>query len=590
MDIPDMINRRQFIQAAMIVPALGILGVNFGNAKSGEGITMSTKEDVIKRLNSPFHKRLFDNTYQSLVHRISADGYLPESLTGAYSGMFPRTAGPYVFLMLEEKGLKNARNILNFILESTELSHMNRIPHVIGPEQKENPPIINARNPGQLFHYVPLYRLDQPNYGGAQPFKASSERLYAVDVWLTSVNAKGILTVEIVRNANDPTAIATWTKTINEFINGWVNAKFDESFKLQTETDYAIRLSFKGEGNMIWWGLDEVTDNPFVGAYSHDKPPIGWQLHKDHVTAFALDFGSLDYAQKDEIPILSDSDQPDGQYSVLLAWARYVAQSEDRGFEDQTYRQVSHLADQATDMPYMNMGWGTTATYLIRNPCFEHSREGRFWDCYDLLTQSFVAETWRELIPIAKRREDWEHFYKWQRALNELESGIQQNLTMQLGGKTIYAEMRLPDGGKGVIYDGISWVNLSPVAAGWRGANPDILDNTIHAYRQVAMFPWRGLNLLAAEWNPPNKIARMVIGKQWAWEFMFSIEHKEWDRTCSLLDFLEQANSDPIFAESFTVSPDGKISMSDPGNGEQTSWYAWSIVRSRHILAKETAS
>jgi heme/copper-type cytochrome/quinol oxidase subunit 2 len=89
---------------------------------------------------------------------------------------------------------------------------------------------------------------------------------------------------------------------------------------------------------------------------------------------------------------------------------------------------------------------------------------------------------------------------------------------------------------------------------------------------------------LGAEWNPPDRIARAVIGKQWAWEFLYSVERGEWNRACELLNFLEKANNNPLFAECFWLSPDGKINLSDPGNGEQTSWYVWAISRARKIL------
>jgi hypothetical protein len=208
----------------------------------------------------------------------------------------------------------------------------------------------------------------------------------------------------------------------------------------------------------------------------------------------------------------------------------------------------------------------------------------RFWDCYDLLTQVFTAEAWREMLPIAKRRGDWEHYYKWREALSRLERGIREFLTMEIDGKRIYPEMRLPDGGAGKIYDGLSWVNLSPIAAGWRGADEEILRATIEEYRKRAFFDWEGFKLLGAEWNPPDKIARAVIGKHWAWEFLYSIERGEWDRACELLNFLEKANNNPLFAECFWLSPEGKMNLNDPGNGEQTSWYVWAISRARKIL------
>lgn len=545
----------------------------------------ATKEDVLKLLKSPFHQRLFQSTYQSLLERLHPSGYLPESLTGAYGGEFPRTLGPYVFLLLENGEFEKARKTLKYVLDATFLAGMNRIPHVIGPAYEEREPQPDKANPGQILHFIPLYRLDLPDYGGAQPFKASSSLLYAVEVWLSKeAEAKGVLKVEIAHQLEGE-AIASLdipTEKIRE--RGWTRAVFPKPLPLKEGDNYLIRLSFEGKGTVVWWGLNDVGDNPFGGAYSFDKLPIGWVFHKDHITAFALDFGSLRHKEKRNIPILCKADQPDGHYHIILAWARYVTVSGDSDFEELTYSQVAKLADLATDMPYMNMGWGTTATFLIRNPCFEHSREVRFWDCYDLLTQVFTAEAWREMLPIAKKRGDWEHYYKWQATLSQLERGINEFLTIQMDGEKIYAEMRLPDGASGKIYEGLSWVNLSPIAAGWKGADEEVLRATVSAYRKRALFDWQGFKLLGAEWNPPDRVARAVIGKQWAWEFLYCVGRGEWARACELLDFLEKANSAPLFAECFSLSPEGEIHLSDPGNGEQSAWYVWAISRARKIL------
>ncbi|MGC9261714.1 MAG: hypothetical protein ACP5I8_16750, partial [Phycisphaerae bacterium] len=84
----------------------------------------ATRKDVLKLLNAPFQKKLFQNTYESLVRRVAPDGYLPESLTGAYGGMFPRTVGPYVFLMLETHQWGIAKKVLQYTLEATAQAHL----------------------------------------------------------------------------------------------------------------------------------------------------------------------------------------------------------------------------------------------------------------------------------------------------------------------------------------------------------------------------------------------------------------------------------------------------------------------------------
>ena len=584
----------------------------------------ATRNDLVKLLNSPFQKKLFQNTYESLVHRVAPDGYLPESLTGAYPGMFPRTVGPYVFLMLEKHQWGIAKKVLGYTLEATALSHLHRVPHVIGPANSGIMPEIDRANPGQTLHAIGLYNLKVPDFGGAQPFKAISGKLYGADMWISG-NAEGKLRAAVVASPTDqhPFAVATISATTLSSQGGWVRVQFKKPVLLQKGTVYDLRLSFEGNGSVTWWGVNNVGENPYGGSYSFDKPPVGWRLHPSYLTAFALDYGTLKYRrQRMKIPVISDQDQPDGQYSVILAWARYIATTHDTAFENATYNQVARLTNLATDMPYLNIDT-SLSTDLVRNPCFEHSREGRFWDTYDLLTQVFTAEAWREMIPIAKARGDMAHVDKWQTALNELQYGIRHYLTRRLDGKLIYAEMRLPNGYGGKIYTGLSWVNLSPIAAGWKGVNPEILRATVAAYRKRATFQWNGFHILGCEWNPPGirhiytvkksgwvitrmpirraRINHSLIGKEWAWEFLYSVQQKRWARARHLLEFLRKAYQEqvlakpfpktykePVFAECFWFQPKGKVAFSDPGNGEQCSWYCWAITTARKILTAHT--
>ena len=586
---------------------------------------IATRKDVLELMNSPFQKQLFENTYESLVRRLAPDGYVPESLNGFYPGMFPRSASAYVFLMLETHQWVVAKKVLRYILQATALSRLHRIPHVIGPAYLNVLPEIDHANPGQMLHSISLYNITAPNFGGAQPFKANGNNLYGVDMWLSSNGGThGPLRVAIVRSSADQRPLAV-TSISAKFVSPqgvWVRAKFKQPVSLRRGTVYDLRIQFKGTGSVDWWGVNNAAANPYGGSYSYDKPPLGWRRHPSYLTAFALDYGTLKYKRVTVIPVISSAVQPDGQYSVILAWARYITSTHDTAFENATYEQVARLTDLATGMPYLNIDT-SLSTDLVRNPCFEDSREGRFWDTYDLLTQVFTAEAWRKMIPIAKARGDLGHVQKWQTALNELQYGIQRYLTRRLGGKLIYAEMRLPNGYGGKIYTGLSWVNLSPVAARWKGANPTILSNTVAAYWKRSTFSWDGFHILGCQWNPPGirhiytvtksgwailrkaihhaRINRSLIGKQWAWAFLYAVQQHQWGRACHMLNFLREAYQSPVllrpfskaykwpvFAECFWFQPDGKVALSDPGNDEQASWYCWAISAARKILADPT--
>ena len=58
----------------------------------------SCKEDIKQKLQDPAIETLYAKTFHSLLDRMDhTNGYLPESLTGAYIGMYPRTTGAFVF-------------------------------------------------------------------------------------------------------------------------------------------------------------------------------------------------------------------------------------------------------------------------------------------------------------------------------------------------------------------------------------------------------------------------------------------------------------------------------------------------------------
>lgn len=95
-----------------------------------------TKETIKGKLSSEYFEKLYSKTYFSLLDRMDSKGYLKESLTGAYSGMFPRTTGPYVLLLIETGRYQEAELTLRYLLETLEKNNLERIPRVIGDNFK----------------------------------------------------------------------------------------------------------------------------------------------------------------------------------------------------------------------------------------------------------------------------------------------------------------------------------------------------------------------------------------------------------------------------------------------------------------------
>ncbi|MBO3273348.1 hypothetical protein [Hymenobacter defluvii] len=273
---------------------------------------------VKAELASPFFENLYANTYYSLVDRMDQDGYLPESLTGAYDGMFCRTVGAIVPLFLETGRLQQAERTINCALTAMQQNEMDRIPHVIGK---------------------------------------------------------------------------------------------------------------KG----------------------------------------------------DKYPIISDEPQIDGQEHVLMAWAMLALKRGHTAFEDRTWPVVRDLTKRTFDRTSFQHGQWSTEPGLVRNIAFEHSHEGRRWDTWDLLTQSFAGATLQDMAAVADRRGETQLADDWRTKLQILRKGIRKKMTTVRGQDTTYLEMRLPDGNGGQPYLGMGWVALSPIAAQWEALDHRVLQHTVKA-------------------------------------------------------------------------------------------------------------
>ncbi len=390
------------------------------------------------QVKSPFFENLYAHTYYSLLDRSGQDGFLPESITGAYEGMYCRTTGPLVALFIETGRFREAQRTLNCVLAATRQHHLERIPHVIG-------------------------------------------------------NKKG-------------------------------------------------------------------------QAYS----------------------------------LISDEPQIDGQAHVLLAWARLALRRGHTPFEDQTWPLVKTLMNRTCDREHLETGRWSVETGLVRNISFEHSREGRRWDAWDLLTQSFVGAALTDMAQVARRRGETKLAVYWTNKCQLLREGIRKNLTTQTGSDTTYLEMRLPDGNSGLPYTGMGWVNLAPVAAQWEALDHRVMVNTVKAMQQDLMQTTNGLSWMPTDGYPDGTVSNEVIGKGLAWEMESARQEKDYTRVEQILSLIQEINgSNPIYMEGGWLEANGykpsdKLTkqqvkameqatwrIKDAGNGEQTAWWCWAMARLR---------
>ena len=137
------------------------------------------------------------------------------------------------------------------------------------------------------------------------------------------------------------------------------------------------------------------------------EPPV-WVNEQTHAPSYAIDTGELRHEQKIEpYEIYCDWDQIDGQAHVIMAWAQLALLRGRTDFEDLTYTIVAKLMDRTSDQPYFMWGRGhAVSVNLVQNISLEHSREGRYWHVWDLLTQCVVGSSLESMIKIAKSRGD----------------------------------------------------------------------------------------------------------------------------------------------------------------------------------------
>ncbi len=115
-----------------LLSILTLIFIAFTFAGSPVRKTDDFREIVKQKLSSDFFTRLYSNTYYSLLSRIDSDGYLQESMTGQYDGMYCRTVGAIVPLLIETKNYNKAELLLKFVFRVMKIYGMNRVPHVIG--------------------------------------------------------------------------------------------------------------------------------------------------------------------------------------------------------------------------------------------------------------------------------------------------------------------------------------------------------------------------------------------------------------------------------------------------------------------------
>lgn len=181
----------------------GLVGILSAVPASSRNATLA---DVRKILQSSEIAGLYRRTYYSLINRVDPDGFFQESLTGRYPGMFPRSVGGIVPLLLETGELDLAEKIINCTLEAMTVNEMERIPHVFLRQKNDLLPVFNGGEFMQNEIPVKLFRLASGSAAAVQ-FQAPVKPILAVEAAIDVGTCLGELILSI-RREKDKTTLA----------------------------------------------------------------------------------------------------------------------------------------------------------------------------------------------------------------------------------------------------------------------------------------------------------------------------------------------------------------------------------------------
>ena len=393
-----------------------------------------------------------------------------------------------------------------------------------------------------------------------------SEKISSLRVILSrDENANGILKATLSKGYGDNAVRVDWFEMdIREIStdSDWVKLSFSLPINpVDAEQDYSLKLELvNAEGNVYWHGTGDLDQ---YGTFTVED---GSYVSVDGEASFeAYKTGGAS--------VWSEEIQPDGNYMFIHAWYQYamgcVDNEDNRTFIAESYPVIRTYANYYLDNGYIGDNG------LIRNPYFEHSREGRKWNAYDLITNVFASQALYEMSGFAASCGDTASADKWSAASAALTEAIGEHLIVRYDGVDIYAELYDVDSGE--FIPGISWVNLAPMAAEWYAMDAEIMQNTLDLYGVYATDTFYGYEMLHST-GELGVVAGggSVIGKGLSWEIMYYHTVGNEAREDYLLEFIE------IVAAQCGVYPEcyRKDRLPDPANQEHASWqfYAVSFV------------
>jgi len=191
------------------------------------------------------------------------------------------------------------------------------------------------------------------------------------------------------------------------------------------------------------------------------------------------------------------------------------------------------------------------------------------------MTNVFASQVFYEFSKRDELLGNTEEAAEWYGWAEFIRQGIEANLTTEVRGKKIYAEL-IDITHDNKFYQGMSWCNLTPIAAKWYAMDTEMMKRTLEVYAEEATVYYGDIPMLDACYNMFNgDYADHVIGKGYSWELMFSAATGNTERVEQMTEFmLKNTPGSNMYPESWWY-PD---IFSDVGNQEMASWVAYGMA------------
>ena len=406
-----------------------------------------------------------------------------------------------------------------------------------------------------------------------------------------TVAAEDTVTVALYKGDILIDAITVPLSTLSDKANA-----YDFSFCLPLEDTaaedaYVIEVSASREGSVKWFGQNGT---------DIDRPCTLDGKVQDAVLSYVV-------GAADQIKPLSQTVQVDGHYMWMNAYAMFVLEAEAnfKGQYDEFIDLLYPVMEAYTLYFFQTEGavggkvGFVDSTYgLMYTPSYEHSRDGRYWKAFDLITNVFCSEAAYKMGRVAKLMNKEAVATQLQTYADNIAAAVHENLTADFNGKTIYIDLIDVETGKVYdgyafkteegyrVYKGFSFVNLAPLAAEWYAMNDEIMKNTYESYVSAGSEMYGKYSVLGVVVNLNQqdetvKIGNHVIGKGFAWELFYNWKIGNTERVNELIAFME-AKSTEVYPEVWRK--DG--SVSDSANQEHANWILYTMAR---ITGKYTA-